>query len=36
LFVPSRFHFPASLGSTVVTRIIATTGALTSLGWLFG
>jgi hypothetical protein len=26
---PSRFHFPAPLGSTVVTRFIATTGTLT-------
>ncbi len=25
----SRFHFPAPLGSTVVTRFVATTGALT-------
>src|SRR5438445_7849224 len=26
---PSRFHFPTPLGSTVVTRFIATMGALT-------
>ena len=26
---PSRFHFPAPLGSTVVSRFIATTGTLT-------
>src|ERR1700683_2909345 len=31
-----RFHFPASLGSTVVTRFLATTDALTPLGRLFG
>src|SRR5665213_721991 len=28
-FFPFRFHFPASLGSTVVTRFIATLDALT-------
>jgi hypothetical protein len=27
-----RFHFPASLGSTVVTRFLATTDALTPVG----
>ena len=30
------FHFPASLGSTVVTRFLATTDALTPAGRLFG
>jgi|SRR5580704_7515260 hypothetical protein len=34
--VPSRFHFPASLGSAVVARFLATTDALTSPGRLFG
>jgi len=29
---PSSFHFPAALGSTVITRFIATTAALTSAG----
>ena len=33
---PSRFHFPASLRSTVITRFAATTDALTSAGRLFG
>ena len=36
LLVLSRFHFPASLRSTVVTRFAATTDALTSSGRLFG
>ena len=31
-----RFHFPASLGSTVITRFIATTDALTPAGRFFG
>jgi hypothetical protein len=31
-----RFHFPASLGSTVITRFLATTDALTPVGRLFG
>jgi hypothetical protein len=30
------FHFPASLGSTLVTRFLATTDALTPAGRLFG
>jgi hypothetical protein len=34
--VPSRIHFPASLGSTVVTRFFATTDALTPAGRCFG
>jgi hypothetical protein len=34
--MPSRIHFPASLGSTVITRFLATTDALTSSGGLFG
>ena len=36
MLVLSRFHFPASLRSTVVTRFAATTDALTSSGRLFG
>src|SRR5437667_11249281 len=32
----SRFHFPASLGSTLVRRFLATTDALTPAGRLFG
>jgi hypothetical protein len=36
LLVLSRFHFPAPLCSMVVTHFLATTGALTSSGWLFG
>jgi hypothetical protein len=32
----SRIHFPASLRSTVVTRFLATTDALTPAGRLFG
>ena len=34
--VSSRIHFPASLRSTVITRFIATTNALTPTGRLFG
>jgi hypothetical protein len=34
--VASRIHFPASLGSTGVSRFSATTDALTSAGRLFG
>ena len=34
--VSLRIHFPASLGSTVVTRFVATTDALTPAGRLFG
>lgn len=34
--VSSRFHFPASLRSTVVIRFLTTTDALTSAGRLFG
>ncbi len=33
---PSRFHFPASLRSTVITRFTAIMDALTSAGQLFG
>ena len=36
LFCSSFFHFPASLGSTLVTRFIATMDALTPVGRLFG
>ena len=32
---PSRFHLPASLGSTGITRFIATMDALTPVPWLF-
>ncbi len=34
--MPSRFHFPASLHSTVITRFVAITDALTSAGRFFG
>ena len=34
--VSSRIHFPASLGSTVVTRFLATMDALTPFGRFFG
>ena len=34
--VPSHFHLPASLGSTVVTRFPATMDALTPVGRFFG
>ena len=35
-FRSSAFHFPASLRSTVITRFVATTDALTPGGRLFG
>jgi len=35
-FCPSHFHLPASLRSTVVTRFLATTDALTPTGRFFG
>ena len=34
--IPSRFHFPASLRSTVITRFLAPPDALTSAGRFFG
>ena len=36
LFCSSSFHLPASLGSTLVTRFLATTDALTPVGRFFG